>query len=356
MEIVLQPGRIEVRAKASVEEAFVAEAFSDAKGGGLPEVWNRHGAYLVAHLHILADGAPLTGRLIRVVPPADTSIATLVEYDLQYDLPPEKSRPAELLFRQDVLNEYEFAPGNRWEATYVTRFRREGEPPGEIQLFTSRGPMEHHCDWGKGGQAKREEPSLFGAYVMHGVMHILTGYDHVLFMAALVLAVVTLGDLVKVVTAFTIAHTVTLTLAVLNIVRIPFYIVEPMVAASIVVTALQNVFWPRQTRGWSRYALAFGFGLFHGLGFAGGLLVAMEGMPGLAIATAITAFSLGVELGHQSVVLPLYSAMELARRSWPPQNGRDLVRQIAMRYGSALICLAGLVYFWAAMRRAMAHP
>lgn len=351
MEITIVPGKIEVRAKASNEEAFVAEAFSDAKGGGLPEVWQRHGQYLLAHLHLSADGTPLTGRLIKVTPPADTSIATLVEYDLEYPLPAEKSRPAMLLLTQDVLNEYMFAPGNRWEASYVTRFAENGRPPGEIQLFTSRGPMQHQCDWGAVA-TKREEPSLFQAYVLHGVMHILTGYDHVLFMAALVLAVVTLGDLVKVVTAFTIAHTITLTLAVLNIVRIPFYIVEPMVAASIVVTALQNVFWPRQTRGWSRYALAFGFGLFHGLGFAGGLLVAMEGMPGLAIATAITAFSLGVELGHQSVVLPLYSAMELIRRSYPPRCGRDIVREFALRYGSALICLAGIVYFTAAMRRA----
>ena len=127
------------------------------------------------------------------------------------------------------------------------------------------------------------------------MMHILTGWDHLLFMSALVLAAVTFGDLVKVVTAFTLAHTITLTLSVLDIVRLSPRIVEPMIAASIVFVAVQNVFWPKRTRGWGRMAVAFGFGLFHGLGFAGGFSRRCKGLPGLAISIAIAAFSLGVE-------------------------------------------------------------
>ena len=78
-------------------------------------------------------------------------------------------------------------------------------------------------------------------------------------------------DLVKVVTAFTAAHTITLTLSVLGVVRLGEHVVEPMIAASIVFVAVQNVAWPRSSRGWGRIAVAFAFGLFHGLGFAGGL-------------------------------------------------------------------------------------
>jgi hypothetical protein len=109
-----------------------------------------------------------------------------------------------------------------------------------------------------------------------------------------------------VVTAFTIAHTLTLTLSVLNIVMLSSRVVEPMIAASIVFVAVQNIFWPRHARGWSRLAIAFAFGLFHGLGFAGGLKQAMSEMPVVALGVALAAFSIGVEIGHQLVVIPLF--------------------------------------------------
>ena len=91
----------------------------------------------------------------------------------------------------------------------------------------------------------------------------------------------------KVVTAFTLAHTLTLTLAALNLVRLPERVVEPLIAASIVFVAVQNLFWPRRSRGWIRLGAAFFFGLFHGLGFAGGLLEAMQGMRGAVVLLAI---------------------------------------------------------------------
>ena len=154
---------------------------------------------------------------------------------------------------------------------------------------------------------------MAGAFLRHGIRHILGGYDHLLFVAGLVLAVVSIFDLLKVVTAFTIAHTLTLTLAVLDIVRVSHRIVEPMIAGSIVLVALQNLLWPTRARGWTRLGVAFGFGLFHGLGFAGGLLSAMEGMAGVAIVTAIAAFSFGVEIGHQVVALPLFGVLKITR-------------------------------------------
>jgi hypothetical protein len=122
-----------------------------------------------------------------------------------------------------------------------------------------------------------------------------------------------------------------------------------MIAASIVVVALQNIFWPRQTHGWSRLAIAFGFGLFHGLGFAGGLLDAMSELPAVAIALAITAFSIGVELGHQAVVIPIYGGLTLARRFRQESAETGLVHRFAMRYGSAAVCVAGCVYLVAAL-------
>ena len=181
-------------------------------------------------------------------------------------------------------------------------------------------------------------------------MHILTGYDHLLFMAALVLAAATLWDLVKVVTAFTLAHTITLALSVFDIVRLPSHIVEPVIAGSIVFVGLQNVFWPKHTRGWGRLFIAFAFGLFHGLGFAGGLLEAMEGLPAVAVVLAITAFSLGVEIGHQAVVLPVFGLVKLARAAATQPSARDRIVLGIQRWGSGAIAAAGMFYLVLAMR------
>ena len=88
--------------------------------------------------------------------------------------------------------------------------------------------------------------SLFKAFFFHGVHHILTGYDHLLFVSALVLAATSLWDLFKVVSAFTIAHTITLTLAALSLIHLSEHIVEPLISASIVFVALQNVLMPKR--------------------------------------------------------------------------------------------------------------
>ncbi|MBI3849272.1 MAG: HupE/UreJ family protein [Verrucomicrobia bacterium] len=264
--------------------------------------------------------------------------------------------PQKVRIQQDVLREFNYAPGNPWEATYVVRIGQHERQSTEGLLLTFKEPLDYICDWkadtaGHQSRAPRlEKWRMIKDYLRHGIMHILSGYDHLLFIGALVLATVTLWDLVKVVTAFTLAHTITLTLAVLDLVRLPSSVVEPMIAASIVFVALQNVFWPERTRGWSRLAVAFFFGLFHGLGFAGGLLSAMEGMAGLTVGLAIVAFSVGVEVGHQIVVLPVFCALKLARATQVDETGRNQIAARALRYGSAAISVAGIFYLVAALR------
>ena len=195
---------------------------------------------------------------------------------------------------------------------------------------------------------------MFGDYLRHGINHILTGYDHLLFISALVLATRQLWDLLKVVTAFTIAHTITLALAALNLIHLPGRIVEPMIAASIVFVALQNVFWPKTARGWGRLGAAFFFGLFHGLGFAGGLLDAMREMQVSSTLLAILAFSLGVELGHQMIVLPLFAALKAARQTRSDLEAKERLSLVAQRVGSAAVSLAGMFYLFVALRTSFA--
>jgi hypothetical protein len=171
-----------------------------------------------------------------------------------------------------------------------------------------------------------------------------------LFISALVLAATTLWDLIKVVTAFTVAHTITLTLAALRLVHVSEHIVEPLISLSIVFVALQNVFWPKNSRGAVRLAAAFFFGLFHGLGFAGGLLDAMQEMRGTTVFLAIIAFSIGVEAGHQMVVLPLFGTLKLIRHTRDNPAAKERFSMAVQRIGSAGISLAGLFYLFVALK------
>src|SRR5262249_39515295 len=149
-----------------------------------------------------------------------------VIYELDYPL---AAMPRQVSLRQNLLNEILYAPGNPWEATFAVRVSEEGRLTHEGLLLTSKQSL---AVTGEG--SGRDRGRMFGAYLRHGITHILSGYDHLLFIAALALAAVTFWDLIKVVSAFTLAHTVTLALSALNIVRLPSHVVEPMIAASIV--------------------------------------------------------------------------------------------------------------------------
>lgn len=219
------------------------------------------------------------------------------------------------------------------EASYFTRVTLAGHPGEQSFLLTYKTPLRFDCRKGLNVDTAsiREKAALAAAFVRHGILHILTGYDHLLFVAALLLAVTTFWDLVKVISAFTLAHTLTLALAALDIFRLPGRIVEPMIAASIIFVALQNVFWPERSRGWSRLVVAFVFGLFHGLGFAGGLLDAMSQMYA----------------GGPSSRLPhLASASKSVTRWW---------YYLSLRCGSSVAC-GGKSYLTIVSRNAMDQP
>jgi hypothetical protein len=349
MNIVIYSDRVGVQATVSSEEVFVAAAAGGRNGSPIALV-RAHGDYLLAHLSVTGDGRPLVGR-VRSLPESSGDRLT---YALEFAI--ERGTLARLRFEQDILREFEFAPGNRWEASYFVQIRRDGQPANEGFLLTHRRPLEFTCQWS--AAPAKDAPSaprtawaqMALAFMSHGIMHILGGYDHLLFVGALLLAVASFWDLIKVITVFTLAHTITLAVSALGIFRLPGFVVEPMIAASIVVVALQNVFWPEQSKGLGRLLVAFGFGLFHGLGFAGGLLDAMSGLSSAAIMLAIASFCIGVEIGHQSVVLPLFAALQVMRRAGA---GALVCDRYLRRYGSVAISLFGLFYFVVAIQVAV---
>jgi hypothetical protein len=152
-----------------------------------------------------------------------------------------------------------------------------------------------------------------------GVEHILTGYDHLLFLAALLLPGGRLLTLLKIITAFTLAHSITLALAVLGIVTIPDRLVECVIAASIVWVALENALLSHAPS--RRWLVSFLFGLVHGFGFASTLTVL--DLPPRNLALALLGFNLGVEAGQALVVALLLPLLIWMRRwQWEPRAVR----------------------------------
>jgi hypothetical protein len=194
----------------------------------------------------------------------------------------------------------------------------------------------------------------FTQYLMAGVWHIWSGIDHLLFLLSLLLPAVLVRrnhrwdavpraapafmNILKVVTAFTVAHSITLSLAAFDVIRLPSRFTESMIAGSIILAALNNVF-PLITD--ARWRVAFAFGLLHGFGFAS--VLADMGLPRGARLVSLVAFNLGVEAGQLAVVLavmPLAFGLRYTR----------FYRRGVIPWGSTAIAALASVWF---MQRAI---
>jgi HupE / UreJ protein len=160
---------------------------------------------------------------------------------------------------------------------------------------------------------KNAAPVDFKSFIFLGLEHILTGYDHLLFLLSLLALGGGLRYLLKVVTAFTVAHSVTLALTVLGVIALPGRIIESGIALSIAYVALENILRRDSSAvERSRWIVTFVFGLLHGMGFAD--LLREMNLPSANIPGALVGFNLGVEIGQLSVVIPLFLLLRLLER------------------------------------------
>jgi hypothetical protein len=184
----------------------------------------------------------------------------------------------------------------------------------------------------------------FGAYVRNGIWHIWIGFDHILFLLSLLLPAVlatpksrpsdsfkaSFIDVLKVVTAFTLAHSITLTLAALSVISLPSRWVESAIAASVIAAALNNVF--PLFRG-KRPLAAFAFGLIHGFGFAS--VLTDLGLPQGALIASLFGFNLGVEIGQLSIVAVFLPLAFMLRHTW-------FYRRLLTWGSAAIVVVAGI--------------
>jgi len=176
-------------------------------------------------------------------------------------------------------------------------------------------------------------------FVFEGMHHIFIGPDHILFIVGLLLLGGSLGHLLKIITAFTIAHSVTLVLATLNLLNPPARVIEPIIALSIVFVGAHALLRGGGGRDW-RLLFAFAFGFIHGFGFAN--VLRDMALPRTALGWSLFSFNVGVEIGQACIVLAVAPALALLYRRSAPAAERVVA--------AAAFCVVFAGSFWFAQR------
>jgi hydrogenase/urease accessory protein HupE len=178
-----------------------------------------------------------------------------------------------------------------------------------------------------------DQPKGASSFFLLGVVHIATGYDHLLFLLALILCGGNLVQLLKIITAFTLAHSITLGAAALDIITLPSIFVEAVIALSIAYVGFENLF-PRFAVS-RRWTISFLFGLVHGFGFSS--VLKEIGLPKDSLLLSLLNFNLGVEAGQLVAVLIIVPLLiQLRKTQWEEKTIRAL---------SAIVLIVGLALF-----------
>ena len=272
-------------------------------------------ALLSPRLMLTADGRPLRGEWSNVeVVTERQSLRLHVRYPL--------TAPAGTLTVATIMFPYD--PNHQ---TFLNIYERDAL----TQAILDRGRIQF--DYFAG--TRQGAFAVVKKFLPAGIHHILIGPDHLLFLVGLLLLGGTIRQLALVVTAFTIAHSITLSLAALNIVTPPARIIEPAIALSIVYVGADNLLvrGGRDVRAW----IAFAFGFIHGFGFAN-VLREMD-LPTRALGWSLFAFNLGVEVGQLLVVVAVASVLSALR------SRSELVGRRLAFAGSIVVMAAGTYWF-----------
>lgn len=278
----------------------------------------------LAGIEVEFDGKRVSPRIasIDVPPPGDVAVARLTTIELTGTIPAGTQKFGWRYapdFGSSVLRVKQTGSDQ-----LVTSWLKNGAPSPAIPLT--------------GAEAKSTF-QIFVEYLTLGYTHILPyGLDHILFVLGLYLLSTHLRPLLIQVTAFTVAHSITLGLGLYGVVNVPASIVEPLIALSIVYVAVENILTPRLT-AW-RTAIVFLFGLLHGLGFAG--VLHELGLPRADYVTGLISFNIGVELGQLSVIAIAFFATGFWFRTRPWYRARIVI--------PASVAIAAIGLYWTVER------
>jgi hydrogenase/urease accessory protein HupE len=270
--------------------------------------------YVQDHLRVALDGAPRVPSWRGSATWRDAQGQPYLEARLEY---PGARRIGEIEIGVRVLAD--LYPEHRNLAEIDVDGRRE-------QFVFQHGNVY------RGGRGVARAWRAARQFTLLGIEHIFTGYDHILFLFGLLLGGRGLRSLVAIVTSFTVAHSLTLALATLGVVRPPAGLVEPAIALSIAYVGVENLLVAEVRHRWR---ITFAFGLVHGLGFAS-VLREMD-LPRGALAASLFTFNLGVEVGQVAIVALMWPLLRRLERT--PR------RRLVIRLASAVIAAFGLFWF-----------
>ena len=266
---------------------------------------------------VIGAGEPLALDWTGVSPSPDDTEAVRLSFRIA-EVPADELQVSTDLFPYDPQHQ-----------TFVN-LREDGELRQQWILSGSSGAKTYYRGTTAGVFA------VMRTFVPSGVHHILIGPDHLMFLAGLILMGGGFWALVRVVTAFTIGHSITLALATLDIVTLPPALVEPLIALSIIIVGVDNLL--KKDGRDLRAPLALAFGLIHGFGFAG--VLQEFGLPQEALGWSLFSFNVGVELGQLAVVVPFALALAFLKSRSPAIH-----RRVAIG-GSIVVIGAGTYWFF----------
>lgn len=283
--------------------------------------------WVATQLVLSLDNTPLQ-------PTAAGSVSFDDQNNAQVQLPFAGAVGQQLTLQARVLSK--LPPGHK---QYVTVKQQAGGVLLEKMLTQHDDTLQLNLTAQSTGNPSVTQSSIFSDFLKLGVEHILTGYDHLLFLFSLLVVTRSFWPALKIITCFTLAHSITLGLASFNVFELPGSIVEPLIAITIIYVALENLWRGDNPKG--REWLTFFFGLIHGFGFASVLREMNIADSDGGIVLPLFSFNLGVELGQitvASLILPLI---------WWLYKSPVLARKLAP-VGSVIAGLAGV--FWLVQR------
>jgi len=285
---------------------------------GIEESKKRAIAELIqSRLILVADGQPVKSEALRVQPLPDRQ-AIGIDLRVASDARPSLIRIKCVLFPYDPQHQ-----------TFLNVYE-DGRLVNQAILGQDHQTFDYYTGVRQGWS------SVLKKFIPAGIYHIFTGPDHVLFIVGLLLLGGSLLRLLSIVTAFTVAHSITLSLAALSLINPSPRLIEPLIALSIVYVGIDNLMvgkTGRDMRAW----IAFFFGFVHGFGFAG--VLREFGLPRAALGWSLFSFNFGVEIGQACIVVVAASLLAVLRN-----RNQALSRQVLVA-GSTCVILAGSYWF-----------
>lgn len=311
----------QLRASLVASTADLAHELADVEPAMLldPLVLKKHedklAGILLSRLQVKADGAVLVASLATATPLPERG-------DVRLDFIYQGAAP-----RREVAVECRLFPYDSRHRTYLNFY--QGNVLSRQEVFEGGASLKQFSLAEKQGAWP-----IIREFTYEGVRHIFIGPDHILFVIGLLLLGGSLGRLLRIITSFTVAHSITLCLATFGILSPPANIIEPVIALSIVVVGI-HAFLGNELRD-PRLWFAFSFGLIHGFGFAS-VLQEME-LPRHALGVALFAFNAGVEVGQVCIILAVAPLLALLRNRQP----------VAARHltNFAALCITTAGAFW----------